>query len=365
MSKEAGRTFRVAVVGATGLVGETMIQVLEERGFPVSELYPLASNRSLGKTRRIQGRGLSGRRPRDLRFQQGRHRPVLGRRGSLARVRAEGRGRRLHRHRQHLRVPLPGRHPAGRARSESARDRAVQEPRHHRQPELLDDPDGRGAEADPRPVGIERINVATYQSVSGAGREAVEELASRPRRCSTAAGPSRRRSSPKQIAFNGVPQIDKFQDNGYTKEEMKMVWETRKIMEDETIRVNATAVRVPVFIGHSEAVHIETRRKITAAQARALLEKAPGVKVLDEPRRAGIQPRLPRQRTATQFMSGEYVKIFPRNEDLTYGSSRTTCARALPRTASRSPRFWCASIFKLYCRPILHGLAKCGPRVCF
>jgi aspartate-semialdehyde dehydrogenase len=86
---------------------------------------------------------------------------------------------------------------------------------------------------------------------------------------------------PKQIAFNVLPQIDVFLDNGYTKEEMKMVWETRKIMEDDTIQVNPTAVRVPVFYGHSEAVHIETREKITAEQATGLLKKAPGVTVLD------------------------------------------------------------------------------------
>ncbi|MGE0337991.1 MAG: Asd/ArgC dimerization domain-containing protein, partial [Gammaproteobacteria bacterium] len=92
---------------------------------------------------------------------------------------------------------------------------------------------------------------------------------------------------PKQIAFNCLPQIDVFQGNGYTKEEMKMVWETRKIMGDDTIRVNPTTVRVPVFYGHSEAVHLETREKITAEQARELLAKAPGIKVLDERRDGG------------------------------------------------------------------------------
>jgi len=86
-----------------------------------------------------------------------------------------------------------------------------------------------------------------------------------------------------------IPHIDDFQDNGYTKEEMKMVWETRKILGDESIQVNPTAVRVPVFYGHAEAVHIETREKISAAQARALLEKAPGVEVMDE-RKAGGYP---------------------------------------------------------------------------
>jgi aspartate-semialdehyde dehydrogenase len=132
-------------------------------------------------------------------------------------------------------------------------------------------------------VGIERINVATYQSVSGAGKEAVEELATQSAALLNGRPIDPPRVVAKQIAFNCVPQIDRFLDNGYTKEEMKMFWETQKIMEDPSIRVNATAVRVPVFFGHSEAVHIETRRKISAAEARALLGTAPGVTVLDEP----------------------------------------------------------------------------------
>src|SRR5690606_31004773 len=95
------------------------------------------------------------------------------------------------------------------------------------------------------------------------------------------------RKIPKQIAFNAVPQIDVFQENGYTKEEMKMVWETRKILEDESIQVNPTCVRVPVFYGHSEAVHIETERKLSAAQARELLASAPGVTLVDDPGNGG------------------------------------------------------------------------------
>ena len=146
-------------------------------------------------------------------------------------------------------------------------------------------------------VGIERINVATYQSVSGAGREAVEELAAQSAALLNGRPIDAPRLIAKQIAFNCVPQIDTFEDNGYTKEEMKMFWETRKIMEDASIRVNATAVRVPVFYGHSEAVHIETRRKITAAEARALLEKAPGVAVIDE--------RKPRRLSDRSYRSSE------------------------------------------------------------
>jgi aspartate-semialdehyde dehydrogenase len=135
-------------------------------------------------------------------------------------------------------------------------------------------------------VGIERINVATYQSVSGSGKPAIEELA---RQSAQALNGMEieRKVYPKQIAFNCLPHIDSFQDNGYTKEEMKMVWETHKIMGDESIKVNPTAVRVPVFYGHSEAVHIETREKLGAAEARALLAKAPGVVVIDERKDGG------------------------------------------------------------------------------
>ena len=130
-------------------------------------------------------------------------------------------------------------------------------------------------------VGIERINVATYQAVSGTGKQAIEELAGQT--ASLLNGQEVvREVYPKQIAFNVLPQIDTFQENGYTREEMKMVWETRRIFDDSAIQVNPTCVRVPVFFGHSEAVHIETVDKITAQQARLLLEKAPGIIVMDD-----------------------------------------------------------------------------------
>lgn len=140
-------------------------------------------------------------------------------------------------------------------------------------------------------VGIERINIATYQSVSGAGGRGIEELARQTAQLLNGKTLESKKSDkfPRQIAFNVVPHIDEFQENGYTREEMKMVWETRKILGDESLRVNATAVRVPVFHGHSEALHIETRDKITALEARELLRNAPGVEVLDE-RRAGGYP---------------------------------------------------------------------------
>ncbi len=135
-------------------------------------------------------------------------------------------------------------------------------------------------------VGIERINVATYQAVSGTGKEAIDELdaqtqaimAGEPLNCSV---------YPKQIAFNALPHIDIFQDNGYTKEEMKMVWETHKIMGDDSIRVNPTAVRIPVKFGHSEAIHLELKKPMSADQARDVLRKAPGIVVMDERRDGG------------------------------------------------------------------------------
>jgi aspartate-semialdehyde dehydrogenase len=130
-------------------------------------------------------------------------------------------------------------------------------------------------------VGIARINVCTYQAVSGTGKEAIEELGLQTTNILNLQ-PITPGVYPKQIAFNVLPQIDVFMDNGYTKEEMKMVWETQKILDDANIKVNATAVRVPVFYGHSEAVHIETCKKIDAYKVRALLEKAPGVTVMDE-----------------------------------------------------------------------------------
>jgi aspartate-semialdehyde dehydrogenase len=136
-------------------------------------------------------------------------------------------------------------------------------------------------------VGIERINVATYQSVSGAGRSGMEELGRQTAALLNFQGVEAGGKFPAQIAFNVIPQIDEFQPNGYTREEMKLVWETRKILEDDSIQVNPTAVRVPVFYGHGEAVHVETRDKLGLAEARALLAAAPGVELMDERKPGG------------------------------------------------------------------------------
>jgi aspartate-semialdehyde dehydrogenase len=280
------RQVNVAVVGATGAVGEAMIEILEERNFPVKELYLLASERSEGKVIKFGGRSIRVKRLDQFDFTG----VDIGLFSAGASISADF---------------APKAAQAGcvvidntsQFRYEDAIPLVVPEVNPHaiarRHP--------RGIIANPNcstiqmvvalkpimdAVGIERINVATYQSVSGAGAKGIRELAGQTADLLNAK-PIEPKVFSRQIAFNVIPHIDVFQDNGYTKEEMKMVWETRKILEAPDIMVNPTCVRVPVFYGHSEAVHIETRDKLSAVDARALLAKAPGVQVLDEHRNGG------------------------------------------------------------------------------
>ena len=283
----AERRFTVAVVGATGAVGETMLSILAERQFPVGELVALASERSAGGEvdfggRKVPVRDLATFDPTGVDialFSAGgsvskEYGPKFAAAGAVVIDNSSA-------FRYDDDVPLV----VSEVNPEAAKNRP------------------RGIIANPncstmqmlvalapihREYGIERINVATYQSVSGAGRSALEELGRQTGALLNFqdADPQR---FPVQIAFNLIPHIDDFQDNGYTKEEMKLVWETRKILGDDSIQVNPTAVRVPVFFGHSEAVAIETRKKVTPEAARALLEQSPGVEVVDE-RKAGGYP---------------------------------------------------------------------------
>ena len=275
------KTYDVAVVGATGAVGETMISILEERNFPVGKVYALASERSAGKRIPFKDGSLVVEDLASFDFSK----VQIGLFSPGASVSAEY---------------APKAAAAGcvvidntsQFRYEDDIPLVVPEVN----PEKVAEYKNRGIIANPNcstiqmlvalkpiydAVGISRINVATYQAVSGTGKEAIEELATQTANLLNAK-PVTPSVYPKQIAFNVLPQIDVFMDNGYTKEEMKMVWETRKIMGDDSIEVNPTAVRVPVFFGHSEAVHIETKSKISAEQVRELLSKAPGVTVLDE-----------------------------------------------------------------------------------
>jgi aspartate-semialdehyde dehydrogenase len=304
------REFKVAVVGATGLVGETLIQVLEERNFPVSELHVLASNRSLGKRVDFRGRSLPVRELANFDFSNAdiglfspgaevsrEYAPVAAAAGCIVIDNTSE-------FRYYDDVPLIVPEVNPHAITQYKNRRIIANPNCSTIQLVV------ALKPIHDAVGIERINVATYQSVSGAGRDAVEELAQQSIALLSGKGPVEARVVPKQIAFNCVPHIDRFEDNGYTREEMKLVWETRKILGDPAIRITATAVRVPVFYGHSEVVSIETRTKITAAQARALLEKAPGVEVLDE-RRPGGYPTA-----ATEAANCDTVYVGRIREDL-------------------------------------------------
>jgi len=275
------KTYDVAVVGATGAVGETMISILEERNFPVGKVYALASERSAGKRIAFKGGSLLVEDLATFDFSK----VQIGLFSPGASVSAEY---------------APKAAAAGCVvidnTSQFRYDDDIPLVVPEVNPDKVADYKNRGIIANPNcstiqmlvalkpiydAVGITRINVATYQAVSGTGKEAIEELATQTANLLNAK-PVNAKVYPKQIAFNVLPQIDVFMDNGYTKEEMKMVWETRKILGDEAILVNPTAVRVPVFFGHSEAVHIETKQKISAKAVQELLKAAPGVTVLDE-----------------------------------------------------------------------------------
>ena len=282
------RQWNVAVVGATGLVGGTMISILEERNFPIAQLFPLASAKSAGKTVRFRGRDVVVQDLASFDFSQAQI-GLFSAGGSVSAEfapRAGQAGCVVVDNTSHFRydddVPLV---------VAEVNPRAIAG---YRQRNIIANPNCSTMQmvVALKPIhdaaGIERINVATYQSVSGGGQKAMNELAEQVTALS-AGRPVAPKVIAKQIAFNCVPHIDVFLENGYTKEEMKMHWETQKIMEDSAIRVNATAVRVPVYVGHSEAVHIETRRKLSVEQVRELLSKAPGVVLMDE-RRAGGYP---------------------------------------------------------------------------
>jgi aspartate-semialdehyde dehydrogenase len=274
------KTFDVAVVGATGAVGETMLRVLHERKFPVNNVYPLASSRSAGKRVQFGNKSLVVQDLDEFDFSKAQI-GLFSAGGSISEKyapRAAEAGCVVIDNTSHFRldddVPLVVPEVNPNAVAGYSQRNIIANPNCSTIQMLV------ALKPIYDAVGITRINVCTYQAVSGTGKPAIDELAGQTASLLNGKG-AEAKVYPKQIAFNVLPHIDDFQDNGYTREEMKMVWETQKIFEDDAIMVNPTAVRVPVFYGHSEAVHIETRDKISADAARALLEKADGVIVLD------------------------------------------------------------------------------------
>ena len=268
----------VAIVGATGVVGEAMLDILAERKYPVGEVHALASERSVGKTAMFGNTSLKVADLAEFDFASCKialfsagasvsdvYAPQASAAGCIV---VDNTSR--FRYDDDIPLVVPEVNPEKIAQHEG----------------IIANPNCSTIQmvVALKPiydaVGIKRINVATYQSVSGAGRSAVEELV---RQTTTLLNgrPLDITDGVKQIAFNAVPHIDAFQDNRYTREEMKLVWETRKILGDDSIAINPTTVRIPVFYGHSEAVHIETEAKISAEEVCDLLRTAPGVELLD------------------------------------------------------------------------------------
>ena len=275
------KKYDVAVVGATGAVGEQMLNILAQREFPVNKVYALASSRSVGKKVAFGNQQLEVEDLAEFDFsktQVGLFSPGASISKQFA-PKAVEQGCVVVDNTSQFRydddIPL-----------------VVPEVNSHQ----IANYKTRGIIANPNcstiqmvvalkplhdAVGIERVNVATYQAVSGTGKEAIDELDQQTKHIIDGE-PIDCDVYPKQIAFNALPHIDIFLENGYTKEEMKMVWETQKIMEDDSILVNPTTVRIPVKYGHSEAIHIELKEHLSAPQARQLLQAAPGIQVLDE-----------------------------------------------------------------------------------
>lgn len=272
--------FDVCVLGATGLVGKTIMEILEQRDFPINKLYPLASARSAGEFIEFNGESIEVLDADNFDWSlaqigffsaggatSAKYAPIAGESGCIVIDNTSE-------FRYENDIPL-----------------VVPEVN----PDALADYRNRNIIANPNcstiqmlvalkpiqdAVGIERINVCTYQSVSGGGKTAMDELAHQTADL-LSGKPAEPKAFSRQIAFNVIPQIDVFLENGYTKEEMKMVWETKKIFGDENILVNPTAVRVPVFYGHAEALHIETKTKLSVDEVKDLLRGAPGIVVCE------------------------------------------------------------------------------------
>ena len=301
----------IAVVGATGVVGEAMLEILAERDFPAGQVHALASERSVGKDVAFGAKTL---RVSDLArfdfsqvqlglFSAGAgvsevHAPRASEAGCVVVDNTSA-------FRYDDRVPLVVPEVNAERIGDYAETGIIANPNCSTIQMVV------ALKPIHDAVRITRINVATYQAVSGAGRSAVEELA---RQTTTLLNgrPLEIEGEQKQIAFNAVPHIDSFQENGYTREEMKMVWETHKIMGDDSIAVNPTAVRIPAFFGHSEAIHIETESKISAAEVCDLMRAADGVELLDG-RDAGGYPTA-----VTESSGNDPVFVGRVREDLSH-----------------------------------------------
>jgi len=272
--------YNVAVVGATGAVGRVMLSILEERKFPVGKLVPLASARSAGKQVEFAGEKITIQELKADSF-EGVDIALFSARGSISREFC----------------PIAAKagcvviDNSSAFRMEKDIPLVVPEVNPHaigESPGIIANPNCSTIQmvVALKPIHdrykIKRVVVSTYQSVSGSGQSAIEELKAQSSQALNDQ-PVTKDVYPHQIAFNCLPHIDTFLDSGYTKEEMKMVNETRKILEDDAIQVSPTTVRVPVFYAHSEAVNVETEQTIDVKELKKILSKSPGVRLVDAP----------------------------------------------------------------------------------
>ncbi len=274
------RPVNVAVVGATGLVGSTLLQLFEENKLAIQNLYLLASHQSAGKTLTYKHQSLEIEDLAAFDFSQthiaffcvsnelaAQYAPIAAAAGNIVIDKSSY-------FRNHADIPLI-------VPEVNAAALAMLKPRNIiANPNCTTIPAAVVMKPIFDAVGITRVNIATYQSVSGTGKEAVQELRLQSEQVLNGK-PIKAEVYPQQIAFNVLPHIDSFEENGYTREEMKMVWELKKIFNDPGLSINPTAVRVPVFCGHAAALHIETRDKISAKQVESLLTSASGVRLLN------------------------------------------------------------------------------------
>lgn len=272
-------THSIAIVGATGLVGTTLLSLFEERSFPIKKLFLVASNQSAGKKIKFRDEEYLIHDLATFDFSQtqlaffcvgndlaSEYIPQAAKAGNVVIDKS-------YFYRRHDDVPLIVPEVNLNALPDYRKMNIIANPNCNTIPIAV------GLKTIYDAVGISRMNVATYQSVSGTGKDAITELTEQTKQLLTNQ-PIQPKVYSQQIAFNVLPHIDDFQENGYTREEMKIVWEMQKIFNDKTLAINPTAVRVPVFCGHAASVHIETKDKITAKQAMSLLENAPGVKLI-------------------------------------------------------------------------------------
>lgn len=281
VKKPTDQVFDIAVVGATGAVGESMLEILAQRQFPIGKLYALASERSIGNVIKFGNKLLLVENLADFDFSKvqialfspgakvsAKFAPKAAAAGCVVIDNTS-----QFRYDDDIPLVVPEVNPDDIAMF--TKRRIIANPNCSTIQMVV------ALKPIYDAVGIARINIATYQSVSGAGRKGITELAEQTAYLLNGQ-PIKEQVFAKQIAFNVLPHIGDFRDNGYTHEEMKMVWETKKIFHDKHIKVNPTAVRVPVFYGHSEAVHIETREKITLKRAKDLLRRAPGIILIED-----------------------------------------------------------------------------------